>query len=88
MARCVMFQLMNKIVSSDEWLRAMATKVDSEGPQAVPIEGHGQYLLVSEADFSRLSERKPTFKEWLLNGPRLDGVEIERDHRPARDFSF
>lgn len=79
---------MNKMISSDEWLRTMAAKVDSDGPQAVPIEGHGEYRLVSEADFRRLSERKPTFKEWLLNGPRLDGVEIERDRRPARDFSF
>jgi hypothetical protein len=35
-----------------------------------------------------LNERKPSFKEWLLTGPRLDDVEIERDHRPGRDFSF
>lgn len=83
-----MMKVMNKMISSDDWLRAMAAKVDSDGPQAVPIEGHGEYRLVSEADFRRLSERKPTFKEWLLNGPRLDDVEIERDRRPARDFSF
>jgi hypothetical protein len=44
--------------------------------------------LITEADFRRLSERKPTFKEWLLTGPRLDDVEIERDPRPSRDFSF
>jgi PHD/YefM family antitoxin component YafN of YafNO toxin-antitoxin module len=79
---------MNKIVSRDEWLNALAAKVNDEGPQAVAVEGHGRYVLVSETEFHRLSERKPTFKEWLLNGPRLDGVEIERDRRPARDFNF
>ncbi|MGK2911681.1 MAG: hypothetical protein ACSLE1_18035 [Sphingobium sp.] len=79
---------MNKIVSNDEWLNALATKVDDEGPQIIPVEGRGRYMLVSEAEFHRMSERKPTFKEWLLTGPRLDDVEIERDPRPARDFSF
>ena len=79
---------MNKIVSNDDWLNALASKVDDEGPQAVPIEGRGRYMILSEAEFRRLSERKPTFKEWLLTGPRLDDIEIERDTRPARDFSF
>ncbi|MDZ4113372.1 MAG: hypothetical protein U1E18_27780 [Brevundimonas sp.] len=79
---------MNKIVSNDEWLKALAAKVNDEGPQAVAVEGHGRYMLVSETEFQRLSERKPTFKEWLLSGPRLDDVEIERDRRPARDFTF
>jgi antitoxin Phd len=79
---------MNRIVSNDEWLNALAAKVNDEGPQVVAVEGRGRYMLVSETEFRRLSERKPTFKEWLLNGPRLDDVEIERDRRPARDFSF
>jgi hypothetical protein len=78
----------NKIVLNDEWLKALAAKVNDEGPQAVAVEGRGRYMLVSETEFRRLSERKPTFKEWLLSGPRLDDIEIERDRRPARDFSF
>ena len=88
LTKCDRLSAMNKIVSNDEWLNALAAKVDDEGPQPVPVEGRGGYMLVSEAEFRRLSERKPTFKEWLLNGPRLDDVEIERDPRPARDFSF
>lgn len=79
---------MNRIVPKDEWLKALAARVDDMGPQAVAVEGHGRYMLVSETEFQRLSERKPTFKEWLLSGPRLDDVEIERDRRPARDFTF
>lgn len=79
---------MNKIVSHDQWLNALAARVDDQGPQSVPVEGRGRYMLMSENEFRRLSERKPTFKEWLLTGPRLDDVEIERDRRPARDFSF
>ena len=86
--KCGRLRAMNKIVLNDDWLKALAAKVDDEGPQAVPVEGRGRYMLVSETEFRRLSERKPTFKEWLLTGPRLDDVEIERDPRPARDFSF
>jgi hypothetical protein len=78
----------NKPIDPTEWLAAMAAKVEAEGPQTVDVAGHSRVTLITEADFRRLSERKPTFKEWLLTGPRLDDVEIERDPRPSRDFSF
>lgn len=79
---------MNKPINSDAWLTAMAEKVEAEGPQTVEVEGHGRLTVLTEQEFKRLSERKMTFKEWLLSGPRLDDVEFERDRRPGRDFSF
>jgi len=79
---------MNRPISSHEWLRAMADKVEAEGPQTVSVEGRGRLTLVSEEEFRRLSERKKTFKEWLLTGPKFDDLEVERDPRPGRDFSF
>ncbi len=79
---------MNKPVDQHEWLRAMAEKVEAGGPVTLPVEGHGALTILSEAQFRLLSERKPTFREWLLAGPKLDEVELERDPRPSRDFSF
>ena len=79
---------MNKPIDPERWLKAMAEKVEADGPQTLAVEGHGRLTVLSEADFRRLSERKQTFKEWLLSGPRLDDVDIERDPRPSRDFSF
>lgn len=78
---------MNKPTDPTDWLAAMA-KIEVDGPQTVDVAGHGRVTLIAETEFQRLNERKPSFKEWLLTGPRLDDVEIERDHRPGRDFSF
>ncbi len=79
---------MNKPIDPTNWLVAMAAKIEAEGPQTVDVAGHGRVTLIAETEFRRLNERKPSFKEWLLTGPRLDDVEIERDPRPSRDFSF
>jgi len=78
----------NKPVDQHEWLRAMAEKVETDGPQTVPVEGHDALTVLTAVQYRLLAERKPTFKEWLLTGPKSDDVVIESDPRPSRDFSF
>ncbi len=79
---------MNKPVDQQEWLRSMAARVEADGPVTLSVDGHAALTILTEAQFRLMSERKPTFREWLLTGPKLDDVEIERDPRPSRDFSF
>lgn len=79
---------MNRPVDDQEWLQAMAEKVETDGPQSLNVEGHAALMVLTEAQFRLLSERKPTFKEWLLTGPKFDDVDIERDPRPSRDVSL
>lgn len=59
----------------------------SEGPQEISLHGEAAAVVLSAEDFRRLKDPRAArdFKDWLLNGPSLDGVELERDRRPARD---
>lgn len=79
---------MNRPISSDEWLRAMAEKVEAEGPQTVAVEGRGRLTLVSEEEFRRLSERKKTFLDALRGLGDLSELDLERDQTPARAVDF
>ena len=44
--------------------------------------------MVSEELFERLSQRKPTLKELLLNGPDLSDVDLSRNQSPGREFDW
>lgn len=79
---------MNKPTDPMQWLKALADRVERNGPQTVEVDGGLSLTVLAEAEYRRLSERKKTFKEWLLTGPRLDDLDIERDSRPSRDFDF
>ena len=63
-----------------------------EGPQAVTRRGEEVVVVVSAADYQRLSGQKPNFKEFLLSIPAsdefadtMDEIVRTRDshHRPV-----
>ena len=49
-----------------------------EGPQVVTRRGEEVVVVVSTAEFQRLSGRVPDFKDFLLSLPDLDSLEIRR----------
>lgn len=63
-------------------------RVEGEGSQPLEIAGRNKVMIVSEREFQRLKERKPTFKEWLLSGPPLDELDLERDPWPPREIEL
>ncbi len=60
----------------------------TEGPQEISIHGQDAAVVLSAEDFRRLKDPRASrdFKDWLLGGPCLEGVDLERDRRPARDI--
>ena len=60
----------------------------TEGPQAISLHGEEAAVVLSAEDYRRLKDsRAPRdFKDWLLNGPSLEGVDLERDRRPSREI--
>ena len=68
-------------------LREVIDKALSEGPQTITDNGVG-VIVLSEDRYRLLAERKPTFKEHLLGGPKVDDFTIERDMDTGRDFEF
>lgn len=59
----------------------------TEGPQAVERRGD-QVVVLSKEDYDRLRGAEPTFKELLMEGPSLDGVDLKRDRSAGRDFQW
>lgn len=57
-------------------------------PQTVRRRGDA-VVVISQADFDRLTGKKTSFKEHILNPPQgLDKISIERDKTPMRNVDL
>jgi prevent-host-death family protein len=45
-------------------------------------------VIMSEAHYQHLIGAKPTFTEYLMSAPSLDGLDISRDQSPMRDIEL
>ena len=62
----------------------LVQRVLDEGPQTVTRRGEEVVVVVSTAEFHRLTGSVPDFKEFLLSGPALDVLDIQRPADAAR----
>ena len=58
-----------------------------EGPQRIERREEA-VVLVSASEFARLTGEKPSFKEYLLGGPDLSQLDLERDRTPMRNIDL
>lgn len=56
-----------------------------EGPQIVTRRGEDVVVVLSATEFRRLSESKPDFRDYLLSGPDLSVLDLERSADLPRD---
>jgi len=57
----------------------------NEGPQRV-VRRDGAVIVISEKDYEAMAGE--SFKDFLLNGPNLTGVDLRRDKSPGREVRF
>jgi antitoxin Phd len=70
-----------KLAEAKNRLSELVTRAKTEGPQT--IRRHGEAVVViAEPAYRALTGERPTFKDWLLNGPRVDELQL-----PPRDQS-
>ncbi len=71
-------------------LSELVRRAAQEGPQTISVRGEAAAVVISKAEYDRLVERaRPRdFKEWLLNGPDLDGLDLEWDPAAAPDIEL
>ncbi|HEY1425957.1 MAG TPA: type II toxin-antitoxin system Phd/YefM family antitoxin [Caulobacteraceae bacterium] len=69
-------------------LGELVERAQTEGPQTLAVGGEEAAAVISMSELNRLRERKPTFKEFLLSFPSLDGLDLERDATPPRDIDL
>ena len=60
----------------------------SEGPQIVTRRGEEIVVVISIPEFKKLLSRKPDFKKFLMTGPNLDALELERSKDIPRDVDL
>lgn len=59
-----------------------------DGPQTIKRRGDAFVLLPAD-QYEQLTGKKPSFTDWLLDGPRIDDLELPgRDNGPMRDVSL
>ncbi len=59
-----------------------------EGPQIMTRHGEEVVVVLSAREFRRLSGSTPDFKEFLLSGPDLSQLDLERAKDPPRDIEL
>ena len=59
-----------------------------EGPQVVTRHGEEVVVVVPAEAFRRMSGEKPNFKEFLLSGPDLSVLDLERPKDMPRDVEL
>ena len=77
-----------KTPNTIRWLDDILDRVEAEGAQPLELSGRRRMIILPEEQFRLLKERKPTFKEFLLSMPSLEGIDLTRDRTPARDVDI
>ena len=65
-------------------------RVAREGPQAVTRHGQEVAVIIDMAEYRRLTglDDGSDLLGFLATAPDLDGLDLERDARPARDVDL
>jgi prevent-host-death family protein len=63
----------------------VVNKALTEGPQRVQRRGQA-VVVVAEADYQRLTGKRPSFKKYLSSGPSLQELDLTRDSAPGRSI--
>jgi antitoxin Phd len=65
-------------------LSELIERAQAEGPQTITRHGTERAVLLSIEDYKTLAALKPSFKAYLLGGPKVDDFAIERDRDTGR----
>jgi prevent-host-death family protein len=63
-------------------------RAETEGPQRITKQGSEPLMLITECEYKRLKARKPSFIEFLMNGPDFSDLDLTRDDSPMRDVEL
>ena len=59
----------------------------SEGPQTITRRKDSVVVLSAET-YAELTGKRQSFKDYLLGGPSLEGLDLERDKSPGREVEL
>jgi prevent-host-death family protein len=59
-----------------------------KGPQIITRHGTERAVLLSIQDYRSLTAHKPSFRDYLLSGPKVDSFDIPRDRDTGREVDL
>ncbi len=68
-------------------LSEVMTRALTIGPQRICRRGQ-VVVLLSEAEYQRLTGQRSTLKDYLLNGPDLSELDLTRNPSPMREIAW
>jgi antitoxin Phd len=68
-------------------LSEVVNRALTEGPQRISRRGD-IVVVVSAAEYDRLTGEHPSIVDYLLNGPDMSDLDLSRDQSPMRDVSW
>jgi len=70
-------------------LSELIERACDQGPQIITKHGAERAVVLSIAEYKTLlTNRKPTFNEFLLSGPKFEDFDIERDRDTGREIEL
>jgi prevent-host-death family protein len=66
----------------------LVRRAQDEGPQVVTRHGEEVAVVVSAPEYRRLTGNKPDFKTFLLSGPDLSVLDLERPKEFPREVEL
>lgn len=63
-------------------------EADHKGPQIITRHGAERAVVLSIAEYKKLTAAKPNFVEHLLGGPKVDDFEIRRSKDTGRRINL
>ena len=76
-----------KLAEAKNRLSELVNKTLSEGPQTI-TRRKDEVIVLSKDEFLRLQGKQPSFADFLMNGPSLEGVDLQRDEDEMREVSL
>ena len=76
-----------KLAEAKNKLSEVVRRAIQEGPQRIERRADAVIVLAAE-EYERLTGARRGFKEFLMNGPDLSQLDLERDSSPMRDVDL
>ncbi|BFV59584.1 hypothetical protein KCMC57_up46880 [Kitasatospora sp. CMC57] len=61
---------------------------EAEGPQVVTRHGDEVAVVIDIREYRRLKGEEMDLRDYLLQGPTIEGLEIDRSTEPTRAVDF
>ena len=76
-----------KLADAKQKLSEVVRRALTEGPQRV-LRRNDTVVVLAEEEYERLVGSRLGFKDFLLDGPDMDELELERAKAPMRDITL